>query len=267
MRDILQYLQQLCCGMTESVTLTGDRVTGNALALHVYNQMNSWISEVRENKDVWEKALAFVGGIQEAMNALWIEGCVSRLQARVSRGLLLALSCWPHKHYSLFPSPSLPVSFPSGPQLFLMVKAVERELLDCLPAPSALVLLCIILLENIPTTVVLLSKAWLSSLLSFRPVVYGVTSVRPEGSYHYMSYRCFKKSSDVIVNNLMVVHLNIQVTWTSFLNKISLKTQELDNLYSSISVKKSNLYLKTFSEYNFQAQMASLVQYYKHLKK
>ena len=98
-------------------------------------------------------------------------------------------------------------------------------------------------------------------------MVYGVTSVRPEGSYHYMSYRCFKKSSDVIVNNLMVVHLNIQVTWTSFLNKISLKTQELDNLYSSISVKKSNLYLKTFSEYNFQAQMASLVQYYKHLKK
>ena len=62
------------------------------------------------------------------------------------------------RHYSLFPS-SVPVSFPSGSQLFLMVKVVERELLDCLPAPSALILLCVILLENIPTTVVLLSNA------------------------------------------------------------------------------------------------------------
>ena len=67
-------------------------------------------------------------------------------------------------------------------------------------------------------------------------------------SYHYISYRCFKKSSDVIVNNLMVVHLNIQMTWTSFLNKIPHKMQELENLCSSISVKKLNLYLKTFSE-------------------
>ena len=78
-------------------------------------------------------------------------------------------------------------------------------------------------------------------------MMYGVTSVRKEGNYHYMSYRCFK-SSDVIVNNLMEVHLNIQVTWTGFFNKIPHKTQELENLCSPISVKKLNLYLKTFSE-------------------
>ena len=93
------------------------------------------------------------------MNTLWVAGWVSRLQTLLSGGFSSTFLLATLRHYSLFPSPSVPVSFPSGSQLFLMVKVVERELLDCLPAPSALILLCVILLENIPTTVVLLSNA------------------------------------------------------------------------------------------------------------
>lgn len=57
------------------------------------------------------------------------------------------------------------------------------------------------------------------------PMVYGITSVREEKrSYHYISYRHLKKSSDVIMNNFMVIHLKIQMKWTSFFNKIPHKT-------------------------------------------
>lgn len=37
--------------------------------------------------------------------------------------------------------------------MFLVIKAVERELLDCLHALPLLLLLCVILLENIPVIV------------------------------------------------------------------------------------------------------------------
>lgn len=195
-----------------------------------------------------KRALRFIGRIQETMNTLWVAGWVSGLQTLFSGGFSSTFLLATVRRYSLFPSPSVPVSLPSGSQLFLMVQAVERELLICLAAPSALILLCVILLGNIPTTVVLLSNACLSSFISFPPVVYGVTSVGQEGVITTYPTDVFKKSSDVIVNNLMVVHLNIQMTWTSFLNKIPHKMQELENLCSSISVKKLNLYLKTFSE-------------------
>ena len=58
--DILPYLRQLHCGITESVTYWWQSLEMLLLvwfALHIQNQMNSRISEVHENKDVWEKGV------------------------------------------------------------------------------------------------------------------------------------------------------------------------------------------------------------------